>query len=152
MLGSSFREVFEQILPYCSKKQAPYWRISQDHYAIHWLSLEQILCVFERGLSFKVLDNLYLLEFSPIRFAPLYSMACSQLHKQMAFGHTFKEWLNEQMERNGVCFSVEQDIGQRRNLGLGFLEGIRAVFGFVEREQFPSISCQLTQLGVELHQ
>jgi hypothetical protein len=75
------------------------------------LSLEQILYVFEKGLSFKVLDNLYLLGFSPIEFAPLCSMACSQLHKCLAFGHTFKEWLNEQMERNGVCFSIEQDIG-----------------------------------------
>jgi hypothetical protein len=29
----------------------------------------------------------------------------------MVFGHKIKEWLNEQMERNGVCFSIEQDIG-----------------------------------------
>lgn len=56
------------------------------------------------------------------------------------------------MGRDDVYFSVEPNIGQHRSLGLGSLEGIEVVFGFIAREQFPSISSQQTQLGVELHQ
>jgi hypothetical protein len=84
-LGSNCREVFERIWPCRSKRLAPCWHISQDHYAIHQFSLERVFDAFGRGLGFVTLDILLLLVPSLTYFVHLCSMVCSQLHKLKAF-------------------------------------------------------------------